>query len=1003
MRHAASLLLLFVLTAAAAPAGEPARENLPGADFKPGRLKLPLVVTERCGVERKGAVVTGGVPFPPGFLSDVKKLRVVDAAGKPVPSQAQLMIKWHKPAYDDSVQWALVSFPADVAAKGTATYYLVDDGKTAVPATALKVTETGDAITVQTGPAKFLVPKKGAALVSEALFGKEKVIGGKGLRGVVKSGNWADHGLEAGMELVGEAGSVAIEESGPARVVVRVKGTFKPGDKEKKYYDFTARMYFAAGSPAVRIIYTISNGRLRPELIAGKRRAYVWPIEDASLVAELAHGGDAARTLAEGKKINSLVADKRFLVHQDSSGGDKWKDLPGGNYERWLVRYTKGKLVKGVTFRGYKVTLGADELAKGNAHLGVVDSSGAKAGVAAALRNFRVRYPGALSVTKKELRVGLFPGEFAEPFHLNSGQRRSWDVKLVLHGAAAGPDLSNLHAAHDGIFLFRVQPAWMVRAACSGAWPSGLALASGGRKGAPRRDKSKLDGIHAGWDWYGWISGWNSGGGHWNQSTCFANWVLYGNGAEFDASESRAIWASDTCALHYDDPEMKTFWLMLRSWNWRENRLAGETYPKYYNRDTWGLPDSGHMAMFMWLEYYLLTGDMRAREAMEHLGVRARAFLWKYNHDDRNDGTGPLSRGIGWCKKLDPDKDPGFKLYNRYIGWPLYDLSLYYRLTGRPELIREARTVARAFRNTGRWSPTGFLCCYVNKKGDRGMYGGQGPFAEYRDKSASQCYAHFQMGIMVTGLVEYYRMSRDVEALDTMIGFSDFMTHHAMLRDDGGKRRGWTYAFGDYWGPYTWKDLGPKPRTTFMVSNFRVIQPMGAVYGYTGRKDYMEVLSDAIGTLRRPNFGVIAAHMAVSHPKADAEPPAAVKDLKAEALGGGKVKLSWTAPAGDAAWYQVKSSGSPIVERVKGWPDRSEPQPADKAEWEAKVKAFQAKQLAFWQALNLPGAPVPGNAGDKQEMTVSGLAAGKTHFALKSWDANENMSALSNVVEVEVK
>jgi hypothetical protein len=189
-----------------------------------------------------------------------------------------------------------------------------------------------------------------------------------------------------------------------------------------------------------------------------------------------------------------------------------------------------------------------------------------------------------------------------------------------------------------------------------------------------------------------------------------------------------------------------------------------------------------------------------------------------------------------------------------------------------------------------------------------------------------------------------------------------------------------------------------------MVSNFRVVQPMGAIYGFTGRKDYMEVLSDAIGSLGgRTSLGVVAAHMAVSHPKVDAEPPAAVTDLAAEALGGGKVKLTWTAPEGAPAWYQVKHSAAPIVERVTGWPDRSEPQPADKGEWRARVKTFQKKNLAFWQALNAAGEPAPGKPGEKQEMTVPGLPAGKVHFALKSWDANENVSGISNVAGAEVK
>ncbi len=122
-------LTVLLLASPALPA-EPMLQNLPGADFKPEQLRLPLTVTERSGVERKGTVVSSGVPFPPGFLTDVSKLAVLDKDGKPVVSQAIVTVKWHKPVYDDSAQWVLVSFVADVPANGTATYYLTDDGKT---------------------------------------------------------------------------------------------------------------------------------------------------------------------------------------------------------------------------------------------------------------------------------------------------------------------------------------------------------------------------------------------------------------------------------------------------------------------------------------------------------------------------------------------------------------------------------------------------------------------------------------------------------------------------------------------------------------------------------------------------------------------------------------------------------------------------------------------------------------------------------------------------------
>jgi hypothetical protein len=314
--------------------------------------------------------------------------------------------------------------------------------------------------------------------------------------------------------------------------------------------------------------------------------------------------------------------------------------------------------------------------------------------------------------------------------------------------------------------------------------------------------------------------------------------------------------------------------------------------------------------------------------------------------------------------------------------------------------------VARAFRNTARFSPAGFMVTQINKAGSKEVYGGQGPFENYRDLSASQCYAHFQEGLMVTGLIEYYLMSRDIEALDAMTGFADLMTHHCMLRDETGKMRGWTYAFGDYWGPYTWDEANKS--ATFTTSNFTVTEGLGWIYRFTGRADFLEVNQAAVAAAGPASFNVAAALAAVAHPKVDQAPPAAVADLAAEAIGDGKVRLTWTAPGdngreGAAASYQVKYHTGKLVELVKGWPDRTPPLPQDAREWTDKAAAFNAARRAFWSCLNVDGEPVPMPAGTKQSMIVSGLPPGNVNIALKTWDHADNVSDLSNVAEVAVK
>ena len=48
-----------------------------------------------------------------------------------------------------------------------------------------------------------------------------------------------------------------------------------------------------------------------------------------------------------------------------------------------------------------------------------------------------------------------------------------------------------------------------------------------------------------------------------------------------------------------------------------------------------------------------------------------------HNHDDVNDGTGPHRTAVpaSYCSKKDADADPKFRLFNRYIGWPLFNMA----------------------------------------------------------------------------------------------------------------------------------------------------------------------------------------------------------------------------------------------------------------------------------------------------------------------------------------
>ena len=136
-------------------------------------------------------------------------------------------------------------------------------------------------------------------------------------------------------------------------------------------------------------------------------------------------------------------------------------------------------------------------------------------------------------------------------------------------------------------------------------------------------------------------------------------------------------------------------------------------------------------------------------------------------------------------------------------------------------------------------------------------------------------------------------------------------------------------------------------------------------------------------------FGMIA------NPHKENEPPKAVTDLAATASGGGKVELAWTAPAdqggGKVTRYQVKWATKPIADFA-----------FTGDEFRAQWGTDGPKVTAWNMAKNVAGEPAPQAAGKKEKMTVT-AAPGTCWFAVRSEDAEPNRSALSNVVQVEVK
>ena len=212
-------------------------------------LKVTITVKEPAGVARHAEPASGGIPFKKGQVKSVDQLALFDRSGKPVPAQFTKLAGYE----DGSVQWALVDFRATVPANGTAEFAAKPRGAEAAPAGAgIKVDETADIVTVNTGVLEFSVNKAKFNLVESVKVNGVAVTGApaaKAVRIATSQGN--DFAA-------GAPDKVAWEYKGSERVTLRVDGAYR-NEKGESFLFYTTRLTAWAGTTVLRIDHAVRN------------------------------------------------------------------------------------------------------------------------------------------------------------------------------------------------------------------------------------------------------------------------------------------------------------------------------------------------------------------------------------------------------------------------------------------------------------------------------------------------------------------------------------------------------------------------------------------------------------------------------------------------------------------------------------------------------------------------------------------------------------------------
>lgn len=197
--------------------------------------------------------VTFGLPLPWGAVDDADALRIVDADGREVPFQAQVVGRWSR---NGSIRWLLVDMLTPVGREERA--YAVEFGpgvRRTAPEESLSVSEDADAIRVDTGAVRFEVPKRNSPGLAQVSL--RSADGWTPLfEALDKSGPFMVDG--DGTEYWGlndPDAEVALEASGPLKATVRASG-YHVSEAGEKLGRFILRFHAWAGLPYVQMDHT---------------------------------------------------------------------------------------------------------------------------------------------------------------------------------------------------------------------------------------------------------------------------------------------------------------------------------------------------------------------------------------------------------------------------------------------------------------------------------------------------------------------------------------------------------------------------------------------------------------------------------------------------------------------------------------------------------------------------------------------------------------------------
>ncbi|MEO8017908.1 MAG: Tat pathway signal sequence domain protein [Pseudomonadota bacterium] len=220
--------------------------------------------------------VTWGTPWPRGKQREAKNFALRGTDNKLLPVQSWPLAFWP----DGSLKWTAHAL-APSADAGNGPFEVVAQRSAAKPVATVAVKESATGVEIDTGMFVCRLPRAGTNLIeSISRDGREALRDGKLL--LLRQDRTASEGdaqvrqeaFESALE------KVTVEQRGPARAVVKLEGKHSNG--QRGWLPFTLRLYFYAGSEALRVLHTVVfDGDETTDFIRGIGLRFSTPLTDA--------------------------------------------------------------------------------------------------------------------------------------------------------------------------------------------------------------------------------------------------------------------------------------------------------------------------------------------------------------------------------------------------------------------------------------------------------------------------------------------------------------------------------------------------------------------------------------------------------------------------------------------------------------------------------------------------------------------------------------------------